>query len=270
MPAEPPRPFTAVILAAQRSGRRDPLAAEAGVTHKCLVPILGQPLLEYVIDALAGVPGLERIRIAIEPESFDAVREVRGASGELGVPVELVASAETITESSYAAAEGVEGPMVFTTADNVNLTPGAVVKMLDALANGADAALALATKAAVQAAHPEGQRRFYELSDDAYSNCNLYAMAGPKALQTAETFREGGQFAKNPKRLLRIIGLFNGLLFRFKLVSLDRAMRRLSKRLGLRLEAVVLEDGAHAIDVDNARTYRIAETVLRNKAAAKG
>ena len=270
MPADPPRPFTAIILAAQRNGRLDPLAAEAGVTHKCLVPIVGRPLLEYVVEALAAVPGLRRIRIAIEPEAFDAVRKVRGVSGEAGVPVDLVPSAETITESSYAAAGGVEGPMVLTTADNVNLTPGAVQKMLDAISGGADAAVALATRSSVLAAHPEGQRRFYELADDAYSNCNLYAMAGPKALESAETFREGGQFAKNPKRLLRIIGLFNGLLFRFRLIGLDAAMKRLSKRMGLRLEAVVLEDGAHAIDVDNARTYRIAETVLLGKAAAKG
>ena len=270
MPAEPPRPFTAIILAAQRGGRLDPLAAEADVTHKCLVPILGRPLLEYVIEALAPVPGLERIRIAIEPPAFEAVRGVRGVSGELGIPVELVPSADTITESSYVAAAGVEGPMVLTTADNVNLTPGAVSRMLDAVSTGADAAIALVTRSSVLAAHPEGQRRFYELADDAYSNCNLYAIGSPKALQMAETFREGGQFAKNPKRLVRIIGLFNGFLFRFKLVGLHAAMKRLSKRLGLRLEAVVLEDGAHAIDVDNDRTYRIAETVLLGKAAVKG
>jgi hypothetical protein len=46
-------------------------------------------------------------------------------------------------------------------------------------------------------------------------------------------------------------------------------MRRLSRRFGLRIEAVLLEDGAHAIDVDNARTYRIAETVLRQKQDAR-
>jgi hypothetical protein len=38
------RPFTAIILAAQRAGQLDPLAAEAGVSHKCLVPIVGAGL----------------------------------------------------------------------------------------------------------------------------------------------------------------------------------------------------------------------------------
>jgi NDP-sugar pyrophosphorylase family protein len=245
------------------------MAAEAGVTHKCLVPIVGRPLLEYVIEALVAVPGLQRIRICIEPAAVEAVRTVRGASGELGVPVDYVPSAPTITESAYASAEGVTGPMIITTGDNVNLTPGAVQAMLDALAGGADVALAMASREAVLAAHPEGQRRFYEFRDGGYSNCNLYAMAGPQALKVAETFREGGQFAKNRGRLIRIVGRFNILLFLLRVAPLHAAMKRLSKRLGARLAAVVLEDGAHAVDVDNPRTYKIAETILLRKEALR-
>jgi len=262
------RPFTAIILAAQRDGKLDPMAAEAGVSHKCLLPIVGRPLLEYVIEALVAVPGLERIRICIEPGAVEAVRGIRGASGELGVPVDYVPSAPTITESAYASADGVTGPMIITTGDNVNLTPGAVQQMLDALAGGG-VALAMASKEAVLAAHPEGQRRFYEFKDAAYSNCNLYGMSGPEALTVAETFREGGQFAKNKKRLIRVIGLFNIFLLRFRLVSLETAMKRLSGRFGVRVSPVVLADGAHAVDVDNPRTYAIAETILLHKEALK-
>jgi NDP-sugar pyrophosphorylase family protein len=269
VPAEAPLPFTAVVLAAQRNGRLDPMAEEAGVTHKCLVPILGRPLLDYVLEALARVPGLERIRICIEPEAVVAVRAVRGANGELGIPVDYVPSQATITESAYASAQGVDGAILITTADNVNLTPGAVEALLARLAAGADGAFAMTRKEAVLAAHPEGQRRFYELSDGAYSNCNIYAIAGPQVLRMAEVFREGGQFVRNPGRLVRTVGLFNILLFRFKLVSLKGAMKRLSARLGLTIEAVPLEDGAHAVDVDNPRTYKIAEAILLKKQAAK-
>ena len=266
MPADAAaRPFTVIVLAAQRDGKLDPMAAEAGVSHKCLVPIVGRPLLEYVLEALVAVPGLERIRICIEPAAVEAVRTVRGASGELGVPVDYVPSAPTITGSAYASADGIDGPIVITTGDNVNLTPGAVQAMLDALAGGADAALAMAPREAVLAAHPEGQRRFYEFRDGGYSNCNLYAMAGREALKMADTFREGGQFAKNRKRLVRIIGPFNILLFVLRAFPIHAAMKRLSRRFGARLVAVVLQDGAHAVDVDNPRTYKIAETILLKK-----
>jgi GTP:adenosylcobinamide-phosphate guanylyltransferase len=275
MPADAALPFTAIILAAQRSGRLDPLAAEAGVTHKCLVPILERPLIQYVLEALAPVPGLERIRICIEPEAVEPVRAIPGASG---IRVDFVPSRETITDSAYASAEGVDGPFLITTADNVNLTPSAVEEMMQSIAAGADCAIGLAARGAVLAARADAELGFtdvskvgpYRFSDDSYSNCNLYAMAGPQVLKMAEAFREGGQFSKNRERLIRFVGLFNILLYRFKLMTLSGAMKRLSRRFGLKVEAVVLEDGAQAVDVDNARTYKIAEAMLRRKRGLKG
>ncbi len=264
MPAEAGRPFTAIILAAQRAGKLDPLAEKAGVTHKCLVPIVGRPLIEYVVDALTPVPGLQRIRVCMEPEAVPPVQAVLDAM-KLAVPVDFVPSAETLTESAYASAQGVEPPLIVTTGDNVNLTPAAVRQMLQALQKGADVALAMASKAAVLAAHPEGQRRFYEFSDAPYSNCNLYGIGSRAGLEAAEVFRSGGQFANNRKRLIQAFGWFNILLFRFKLLSLSGAMKRLSRRFSFRIAGVVLDDGAHAIDVDNQRTYDIAEIVLRQR-----
>ena len=259
-------PFDAIILAAQREGRLDPLAAGAGVSHKCLVPIGGRPLLAHVLEALAGVDGLERIRISVEPGAEAALRTVHGAGGELGVPVEFVPSRPTITDSVYAAAEGLAGPFVVTTADNVLLTAGAVRRVADRLHAGDDGVAALSRKEDVLSAHPEGQRRFYRFTDGAYSNCNLYGLSRT-GLALAENFRSGGQFAKNPMRLVQAIGPINLVILRYGLISLGRAMAKLGRRFGVRTSAVVLADGAHAIDVDNARTYSIAAQLLAQRAA---
>src|SRR3712207_3660839 len=101
------RRFTAIVLAAQRGGRLDQLAERFGVSHKCLVPILGKPLLEHVLRGLAEVPGLSRIHGSVEKEAFEAVRSVPGARGELGVPVDLVPAASSLADSVYAAAHGI-------------------------------------------------------------------------------------------------------------------------------------------------------------------
>ena len=273
MRTESPLPFTAIVLAAQRGGRLDPLAAAAGVTHKCLVPILGRPLIQHVLEGLAPARGLERIRICIEPEAMAAVRAVPGASGELGVPVEFVESAPTLTESAYASARGLQGALLFTTADNVNLTPAAVAQMMAPIAAGADGTLALASREAVLAARDESPSADnsrvgpYRFADGRFSNCNLYAMVGPEVLQFAEAFRQGGQFSKKMRRLVGFVGLFNVLLYSLHVLTLDQAMRRLSRRLGRNVVAVVLEDGAQAVDVDNPRSYRAAETILNKRSA---
>ena len=112
--------FTVVVLAAQRGGRLDPLAAEAGVTHKCLVPIGGLPLLAHVLSAISQVGNFESIRISVEDGAADRLRPIAAL---LGLPVTFVAAADNIADSVYRAVVGASGPVLVTTADNVLLTP---------------------------------------------------------------------------------------------------------------------------------------------------
>lgn len=255
--------FTVVILAAQRNGLLDPLAAEAGVTHKCLVPIGGLPLLAHVLSALGEVGDIESIRISVEDGAAERLRPIAALSG---LPVSFVTAADNIADSVYRAAGGASGPVVVTTADNVLLTPEAVRQVMDQLASGTDTVIAFARKEDVLAAHPQGQRRFYKFRDGEFSNCNLYGLSR-QGLKLAEAFREGGQFKKNPMRIARAFGFFNLILLRYGLVTVGRAMQRLSRRFGVNIEAIILADGAHAIDVDNKRTYEIAAELLDRRAA---
>jgi CTP:molybdopterin cytidylyltransferase MocA len=255
--------FDVIVLAAQRDGKLDPLAAEAGVTHKCLVPIGGKPLLAHVLAALTGMDGLEHVHVAVEAGASDMLAPIAAASG---LAVTFIPAAPNLADSVYAAAAGLDGAIVITTADNVLLTPPAVGQVADRLAAGDDGVVALARKEDVLAAHPQGQRRFYKFRDGEFSNCNLYGLS-QRGLSLAETFREGGQFAKNPMRIARAFGFFNLVLIRYGLVTLDRGMQRIGRRFGLSMSALVLADGAHAIDVDNRRTYDIAAGLMEKRAA---
>lgn len=258
----PDRGFTAIILSAQRAGQVDPLAEAHGLSHKCLVPVGGAPLITHVAGALAETPGCRRIIVVVEPDMFSGLR---GLLQDGPPPIDFVAAADNLADSVFAAADGIDGPIVLTTADNVMLRPDAVQRMVETLGRGADVALAMATRAAVLGAHPEGQRRFYRFSDDEYSNCNLYAFNGQQAISAAESFRSGGQFAKKPMRLIAAVGIVNVALMLMGRVSLPGALARLSRRLKLQIEPVVLADGAYAIDVDNERTWRVASTLLEQR-----
>lgn len=251
------------MLAAQRAGEIDPLADEAGLSHKCLVPIAGLPLIVHVVAALNAILGLERLRIVIEPAMAAPVRALLHTSA---VAVEFVDAAPNLADSVHAATRDLDQPTIVTTADNVLLTPGAVEAALAALSEGADVVVAMAAKASVLAAHPDGQRRFYRFRDDHYSNCNLYAFVGRRAFAAVESFRSGGQFAKKPLRLVAAVGPLNVALMLLRRLSLEGAMRRVGRRFGLRVQPVVLADGAHAIDVDNRRTYDVAASLLARRA----
>jgi GTP:adenosylcobinamide-phosphate guanylyltransferase len=258
---------TVIVLAAQRTGMVNPLAAHAGVSHKCLVPIAGKPLIVHVMDVLAQCPEVGTVRVMVEPDGQQALMPLVENYRTRGMTVDLVSSSENIVESVLAGAEGQAAPFVVTTADNVLLSRHAFMSTLDALATH-DAAMNLATKETVLAVHPQAQRNFYEFADGAFANCNLYGIAGRHALRAAEAFREGGQFQKNPRRLITAFGVINIVLFRFRLIGLQTAARRISKKFGLRIAAVVQPDGAQAVDVDNERTYDIAAMVLEQRGGA--
>ena len=259
---------TALILAGKRDGTIDPLAAGAGVGHKCVVPVAGRAMIAHVIDALAASASIGTILISIDDvRALDAVPEICKGR-ERGV-IRLVKAKANLVDSVTAALAGATFPVLITTADNVLLDPPSIAA-IDGEARGgrADVAVAFARRAAVLAAHPDGQRRFYRFSDDAYSNCNAYWIGTPKALAVAEVFRQGGQFAKHPLRIVRAFGFLNLIRFRYGIGSLAAGFRRFSKRFGISILPVILENGAIAIDVDNARTLAIAEQLLRARAPA--
>jgi CTP:molybdopterin cytidylyltransferase MocA len=258
---------TVVILAAQRAGVVNPLAERAGVSHKCLAPIHGKALIVRVMDTVAAARGVGRVRISVEPEARGELDVLLAPYRARGMAIDYTDPSANIATSLLDAVEGQSGPYMVTTADNVLMSVESFEQTLGVLAE-ADIAFNLSSKAAVHGVHPDAQRRFYAFRDDDYSNCNLYGIAGSHALSAVEIFREGGQFMKNPGRLITAFGLFNILLFRFKLLTAESAARRLGKRFGLKTRALILADGTQAVDVDNERTFGVAEMVLKQREPA--
>jgi len=267
MAGVPDAPAIVILLAGQRHGAINPLAVRAGVSHKCLVPIGGRPLIAHVLETLTALPALVEIRVSVEREGEAELAPVLAEFADRGVPIHVVASNARLADSLVAAAGNDAGPFLVTTADNVLLTPAAVAQVRAALAE-VDGVAAMARKANVLAAHPEGQRGFYRFRDDEYANCNVYGLANRSAIEAgARVFRGGGQFMSSVWRMIAAFGLHNIVLLRLGLLSHEAAMHRLSRRLGLVVKAVEFIDGSLAVDVDNERTYRVCEEILARRTA---
>ncbi|WP_338245152.1 NTP transferase domain-containing protein [Aurantiacibacter hainanensis] len=256
-----PLPVTVIVLAAQRTGVVNPLAARAGVSHKCLAPICGRPLIAHVMEALTTLPAIREIRVVLEKDGQAEVDAVLEPFRERGTPITIHDSDPNIVESVLAATRGEDGPFVVTTGDNVLLTHDGFEQLRSAMRD-ADGVIGVTTKERVHAVHERGQRGFYEFKEAGYANCNLYGLSNRKGLKAAEIFREGGQFQANRGRMVRAFGLLNILMMRFGLTTFADGLTRVGKRFDAKLKPVVFEDGALAIDVDNERTYAICEWVL--------
>ena len=174
---------TALVMAGKRSGLLDPLAAKAGVSQKAVVPVAGVPMVERVVRAVAQCEQIGAIRlVAHEPDEIAALPAVAALMKE--GRLSFAEGKFNIVDSVFSGAEGIDFPMIITTADNCLVTAKGysefIAKCIDAKAG---AAAALARKEDVLAVDPVGQKRFYQFSDGAFSNCNLYWMAEPASSQ---------------------------------------------------------------------------------------
>lgn len=253
---------TVLVLAGKRDGKLDPLAERAGVSHKAIVPIAGKPLIGHVLSTIDRAWPEAKIVVSIhDPAVLDGVEEVERLKAE--GQIEMSVAERGIVESIEAATKDRDWPFVITTGDNVLTTAEALRAIhADGLDREADVVLGLAKREDIQAAHPDGQYGFYEFKDMAISNCNLFWMRDPSAFSAVEAFRSGGQFFKNPSRIIKAFGLANMIRFLLRTETVDGAMARLTQRFGVKVIAHRFTDGRVAIDVDNERTYRVAEELL--------
>lgn len=259
-----PRPLRLVVLAGQRRGGIDPLAARFGQSHRSLIPLAGRPLIAHVLQVAAAHPAVASLAVSIEREAFDPVWDVLTRLPGRG-NVALVEAQADIAGSVRAAMQGWDGPLVVTTADHALLTAQSIDAMADGLLH-ADAAFALAPRASVEAVHHGARQPFAAFADGAMVPCDIYGISGADAIRAVEVFRGNGGYDRSASRLARALGPVGLLLLGCRLLTLDDAIARVSRRLRLRLGAVVLDDGTQALDVDDDRTYAVARDLLERRA----
>ena len=255
---------TALVMAGKRSGVLDPLAERAGVAQKAVVPVNGVPMVERVVKQVAACERVGQIRIvAHEPDEIAALPTI----AQLVEEGRLVFTEGkfNIVDSVFSGAEGAEFPLLITTADNCLVTPEGYAEFIEKCrAEGAGAAAALALREDILAVDPVGQKRFYEFTDGAYSNCNMFWIENAEALAAAEIMRQGGQFVKYPSRIIKAFGFMNLVRFKMGWGSKEKLFEQVSQRFGVKLVPIRVSDGRFAIDVDNERTLNVTERVLRD------
>ena len=257
---------TVLLLAGKRNNALDPLAAARDVEMKCIIPFHGEPMIVRPFRAIMKSERVGPILICSnDPDAICAAVPEIAAARDSG-RVSFVDAEGSIADSIVAASEHAEMPLMVTTADNVMLSPEMIDRFLDEAAEKkAQGAMAFAQKEMVQAAHKDGQARFYEFSDIGVATCNLYLVRERKALSAVDVFRTGGQFVKNPSRIAKAFGIMSLVRFYLGIGTLNGFFSRVSRRFGFKLVPIVLPDGALAVDVDNERTYEVATMLFAKR-----
>ena len=251
--------WNALLLAGSRPGG-DPFAKLYGVELKPLIPICGEPMVLRPLRALLASSQVEAVRLLTqEPDQIAAVLpddprwSVEPSSGTIAETLDAICNAPSA-----------RWPMLVTTADHA-LLDAAMIDQFCREAEGADLAIGVVTKSALQKRLPQSRRTWIGLRQGKYTGANLFAFGSPRALKAVELWREVEQDRKKGWRLLLALG-WPGLLGLLRLRTLDQTLATMGRKLGVSLRAVRLDDPLAAVDVDKPQDYELVTAILERRA----
>jgi GTP:adenosylcobinamide-phosphate guanylyltransferase len=249
----------ALVLAGTRPGG-DPLAEQAGVSHKALIDIGGTTMIERVVAALSDSPEVARIVIAIDrPELLAGLEGLQACAK----PLTTMPTQDGPSATVAMALTREPTPLLVTTADHALLRPQWVHEFLAACPPEADVVAALAPRTAVEAAAPASLRTWLSFSDGDFSGCNLFLLAHPRAAGAVDLWRDIERDRKQPLRMMQRLGWSFALRYKAGQLASAAAAARLGELSGgARLALVSMRDGRAAIDVDKAEDLALARRLI--------
>jgi CTP:molybdopterin cytidylyltransferase MocA len=259
--------MTAIVLAGDRT-KTDSLINHTKAGSKAMIDLDGTPMVRRVLNSLRISRVVNKICMA-GPEASEVATDA--ALQKWVDDGEILWSEPGISPSTsaYNAMRdlGPEEAVLLTTADHPLLTPEIVDAFgRQSLADDVDVTVGLAPYALVEEAYPGIRKTVLHFSDGDFCGCNLFAFITPEGRRAAKFWRKIEQERKKPLVVIGLLGWRAVIRYRFGMLSLEEALTKLSKRLGLRMRAVILPYANAAIDVDSIADLILVQGALQKAA----
>ena len=155
-------------------------------------------------------------------------------------------------------------PVLVTTADHALLTADIVQEFLQgSIAANVDATFALVSHERISKAFPAVKRTVIKFREGGYCSCNLFTFMTESGRKLAPFWRSVEQKRKKPWKVVTgILGVSAVVSYLFGTLTLKRVLQRVSSRLEIGLDAVLLSSPRAGVDVDTPADRAFAEKVL--------
>lgn len=262
--------FASVILAGERAAT-DPLREHTGVACKALLEIDGKIMIRRVIDALEDARAVRSIHLNGPTEACvtsDAGLSALIADGRADWTAPGVSPSTSAHQMLVRFPA--DQPVMLTTADHPLLTPEIVDHFCDgAAASGCDVVIGLAPYELTHSVYPELKKTVLRFREGGFCGCNLFAFLTEDGRRVADFWRRVEQERKKPLVVIRLLGAWALLRYRMGWLTLDGALARLSRKVGVRIGVVILPFAHASVDVDSVSDYDLVQRYAK-EAAAQG
>lgn len=260
--------LTAIVLAGDRT-KADSLINHTEAGAKAMIDLDGTPMVRRVLNSLRESRVVSQIRLA-GPEASEVATDAELQAWIDAGEIQWSEPGQSPSTSAYNAMQGLmpEDSVLLTTADHPLLTPEIVDAFgRQSLADDVDVAVGLAPYALIAETYPGIKKTVLRFSDGEFCGCNLFAFITPEGRRAAKFWRRIEQQRKKPLVVIGLLGWWAVIRYRLGLLSLEEALAKLSKRLGLRIRAVILPYANAAIDVDSIADLMLVKGALEKAAA---
>jgi GTP:adenosylcobinamide-phosphate guanylyltransferase len=264
--------FTAIVLAADRAAG-DPVAVRTGSACKAIAPVHGIPMIIRVLDALEASGMISSIIICGPPER--AIKECPELDSRIASRrVTWLPNLDSPSRSANSCLEQIDhdAPVLLTTADHALLTPAIVQYFLtESQKRESDATVGTVAYRDVAAAFPGARRTVIKLRDAAVCGCNLYAFLNPRGRGLVSFWRRAEELRKRPWQLIaQVFGPITVLFYVLGLLTIDRGLKTVAARTGIKVSAVFLPYPQAGIDVDKVADLLLVESILAERLPLPG
>lgn len=259
--------MTAIVLAGDRT-KADSLIHHTKAGSKAMIDLDGTPMVRRVLNCLRQSKVVKRIAMA-GPEASEVATDDELQRWIDEGQIHWSPPASSPSTSAYNAMQTLdaEESVLLTTADHPLLTPEIVDAFCrQSLADDVDVTVGLAPYALVAEAYPGIPKTVMHFSDGDFCGCNLFAFITPEGRRAAKFWRKIEQERKKPLVVIGLLGWRAVIRYRLGWLSLEEALTKLSKRLGLRMRAVILPYANAAIDVDSIADLVLVQGALQKAA----
>lgn len=257
--------FDAVILAGEDTRRPNPLLTQVGITNKALLPVAGQPMIAYVVAALAGSHHIGRIVIiGLPPQpNLTLAREVIYLPDQGGLMDNVAHGFGWLAQQGAAEQHG-----LLLTADMPLLTTAMVDWFITACQPlDLDLYWAVVERGTMEATFPASKRTYLRLVEGSFCSGDLMLGKVKLALERQELARRIVDRRKSIFQQLRMLG--PGVVIKFLLRRLTRPDLRalLQRLLHLRGQEVIVPFAEVGMDVDKPHQLAQVEAYLAQRGA---
>ena len=241
----------------------EPLYEYTQGINKALLDISGKPMIQWVLDALEGANGVERIII-------------------IGLPADTV-----LTCSKVVAFVPTHGSMLENIRAGVNKVmelnpdalhvlavssdiPGITSEMVDWVINTTmetdhDVYYNIITRQVMEARYPDSRRSYTHLKEFDVCGGDMNVIRTSMVTGNDSLWEEIIAARKNVFKQASLIGFSTLILLLLRRINLDSALKRVSERLNLRGRAIVCPYAEVGMDVDKPHQLEIMRADLQKR-----